>query len=199
MSAKPTWARELELFFGAFGIALLVWCGVEAVQAAAYQAKESSKLDRIVGEKKTAPASPGRPAARADKPDHQLIGRLEIPRVRLSVVVVDGDDERTLSRAVGHLRDTPLPWEFGNSALAGHRDSFFRPLKNVRLNDRVRLLTPKGNFQYTISSIRILDPSDISVLDTKGQSSLTLVTCYPFGYIGNAPKRFVVRADHAPN
>jgi sortase A len=91
-----------------------------------------------------------------------------------------------------------MPWEFGNSAVAGHRDSFFRPLADVKLNDRLRLVTPHGEFNYAVADVRVVDPSDLSVLAQKGRSSLTLVTCYPFSYVGRAPKRFVVRADHVP-
>jgi sortase A len=133
------------------------------------------------------------------RPDHQLIGRLEIPRVNLSVMVVDGDDEATLKVAAGHLPDTPLPWEFGNSAVAGHRDSFFRPLAEVKVNDVMNLVTPHGEFHYVVSRLRVVAPNDLSVLQQTGHSSLTLVTCYPFSYVGRAPKRFIVRADHIPS
>jgi sortase A len=127
-----------------------------------------------------------------------MIGRLEIPRVDLSVMVVNGDDDATLQVAAGHLPDTPLPWELGNSAVAGHRDSFFRPLSKIKLHDTMTLKTPHGEFHYAVSSVRVVEPNDLSVLAQNGRSSLTLVTCYPFSYVGRAPKRFVVRADHVP-
>ena len=117
----------------------------------------------------------------------------------MSVMVVDGDDEKTLRVAAGHLSDTPLPWELGNSAIAGHRDTFFRPLERVRVNDLVRVVTSQGNFQYQVSKILIVEPDDVSVLakTRDSSSSLTLVTCYPFGYVGNAPKRYIVQAKPA--
>lgn len=184
--------RRPEWLFAAIGIALIAWCGFGAVQAKVYQTRESSTLDRIVDKKK--PVAP-----RSAKAKNQLIGRLEIPRLKMSVMVADGDDEKTLRTAAGHLPDTPLPWEFGNSAVAGHRDGLFRPLRGVRVTDRMRLTTPRGNFQYVVSNIRIIEPNDLSVLVTKGQSSLTLITCYPFNFIGQAPKRFIVQADHVPS
>ena len=185
--------RGPEWLFAAIGIALIAWCGFGALQAKVYQTRESSTLDRMVVDKKK-PTAP-----RAAKAKNQLIGRLEIPRLKMSVMVVDGDDEKTLRTAAGHLPDTPLPWEFGNSAVAGHRDGLFRPLRSVRVTDRMRLTTPHGNFQYAVSNIRIIEPNDLSVLVTKGQSSLTLITCYPFNFVGQAPKRFIVQADHVPN
>jgi len=107
----------------------------------------------------------------------------------------EGDDDRTLSRAVGHLPDTPLPWESGNVGLAGHRDSFFRGLKAVRKDDKIVLKTLKGEYQYVVDSLKIVSPDDISVLRTvNAENALTLVTCYPFNYVGHAPKRFIVRA-----
>jgi len=114
-------------------------------------------------------------------------------------MVVNGDDEATLQVAAGHLPDTPLPWELGNSAVAGHRDSFFRPLSKIKLHDTMTLKTPHGEFHYAVSSVRVVEPNDLSVLAQNGRSSLTLVTCYPFSYVGRAPKRFVVRADHVPS
>lgn len=117
----------------------------------------------------------------------------------MSVMVVNGDDEATLKVAAGHLPDTPLPWELGNSAVAGHRDSFFRPLSRIKLHDTLILTTPHGEFHYTVSNLRVVEPNDLSVLAQNGRSSLTLVTCYPFSYIGRAPKRFIVRADHVPS
>ena len=185
--------RTLEWLLIVSGCALLLWCGLITVQARVYQAQESSTLDR--GRRENRAGAP----RKVKTSEHQLIGRLEIPRVGMSVVIVDGDDERTLRKAAGHLPDTPLPWEFGNSAVAGHRDSFFAPLKHVQVSDRVRLRTPNGDFQYVVSSIKIIDPTDISVLKTKGHSSLTLITCYPFYYVGNAPKRYIVQADHIPS
>jgi sortase A len=95
---------------------------------------------------------------------------------------------------VGHLPDTPLPWEEGNSALAAHRDTFFRPLTDVTIGDPIRLTTPRGGFEYRVGEILIVEPGDVWVLEASDRPTLTLITCYPFTYVGLAPRRFVVRA-----
>ena len=208
MSDKRRWPG-LEWLLASFGLICLAWYGLVAFRAIQYQRSQSAELDRVVERSKVENQLPDSPAVEnptIERPtpsientsDHQLIGRLEIPRVHLSVMVVDGDDEATLKIAAGHLPDTPLPWELGNSAVAGHRDSFFRPLSAIKLKDRLRLVTPHGAFNYEVSNVRVVKPNDLSVLAQNGRSSLTLVTCYPFSYVGRAPKRFIVRADHVP-
>jgi sortase A len=88
-----------------------------------------------------------------------------------------------------------MPWENGNSALAGHRDTFFRPLKGVRAGDEIRLVSPRGTFVYRVRETRVVDPDDLAVLAPTPQPELTLVTCYPFYYVGHAPRRYIVRAE----
>ena len=105
-----------------------------------------------------------------------------------------GEDEATLARAVGHLQGTAFPWEPGNVGLAGHRDTFFRPLRHIREGDAIRMTTARGTFDYRVASTEIVDPSNVSVLAPTPHRSLTLVTCYPFFYVGPAPKRFIVHA-----
>jgi sortase A len=100
-----------------------------------------------------------------------------------------------LNVAVGHLSDTALPWEPGNSAFAAHRDTFFRPLKDIKAGDLVRVATPRGLFEYRVRQTTIVNPEDVWVLNATDQQVLTLITCYPFSYIGHAPQRFVVRAE----
>ena len=201
--------RRLEWLCALLGLACLVWYDIAAYRAIQYQRRQAFELERALEQSKLEsrpiesppienPTIERPTPSRKGKADHQLIGRLEIPRLNVSVMVVDGDDAATLRVAAGHLPDTPLPWEFGNSAVAGHRDSFFRPLSAVKMNDRLRLVTPFGDFHYVVSNMRVVKPDDLSVLAQTGRSSLTLVTCYPFSYVGRAPKRFVVRADHVP-
>jgi sortase A len=107
---------------------------------------------------------------------------------------VEGDDDGTLKVAVGHLPDTPMPWEEGNAALAGHRDTFFRALKDVRVGDEIALQTVHGTLRYRVSRTLVVDPGDLWVLDPSPASPLTLVTCFPFPYVDRAPQRFVVHA-----
>jgi sortase A len=123
-----------------------------------------------------------------------VIGRLEIPRLKLSVMVREGADERTLSRAVGHIPGTALPGKMGNMGLAGHRDTFFRALRDIREDDAIEFETTQGTYRYLVKSTKIVGPRDVSVLATSGGENLTLVTCYPFYYVGSAPKRFIVHA-----
>jgi sortase A len=119
---------------------------------------------------------------------------LRIPKIGLAVAVLPGTDERTLDRAVGHIEDTALPGADGNSGIAGHRDGFFRGLKDVVAGDVVVLDTLQGPEAYRVERTWIVNPDDVSVLDPTITPSLTLVTCYPFYYIGSAPQRFIVRA-----
>jgi sortase A len=135
-------------------------------------------------------------AAEPPEPTHgDLIGRLEIPRLDLSVIVTEGDDDATLALAVGHLPDTPFPWQAGNSVFAGHRDTFFRPLKDIREGDEIRMTTARGTFEYHVIRTEIVDPANLTVLAPTPGQSLTLVTCYPFVYVGRAPQRFIIQAQ----
>jgi sortase A len=137
------------------------------------------------------------PPAPAKLEEGELVGRLEIPRLGLSTIVLEGVEARTLRRGAGHIPGTGLPSRPGNVGIAGHRDSFFRPLKDIGKNDIITLTTPEGSYRYLVEWTRIVQPEDTEVLGDLGQPgvpALTLVTCYPFYYVGSAPKRFIVRA-----
>jgi sortase A len=124
-----------------------------------------------------------------------LIGRMEIPRLNLSVVVFEGTTSKTLRRAAGHITGTALPGQPGNVGVAGHRDTFFRPLRNIQPNDIITLTTLRGAYRYRVVSTKIVRPDNVAVLDPDGTEVLTLVTCYPFYFVGPAPDRFIVRAE----
>ena len=131
----------------------------------------------------------------ANPPGHSAtIGRLEIPNLHLAVMVQEGADAGTLRRAVGHIPGTALPGRRGNVGLAGHRDTFFRRLREIHVNDAIELRTKNCTYRYLVESVEIVGPRDVHVLASTGSESLTLVTCYPFYYVGSAPKRFVVHA-----
>jgi sortase A len=119
---------------------------------------------------------------------------LRIPRIHLEVPVIEGTDDAALNRALGHIEDTAIPGTDGNSGIAGHRDGFFRGLKDIVAGDNIELETLHSTEVYRIERIWIVDPEDVSVLDPTPTRSLTLVTCYPFYYVGSAPKRYIVRA-----
>jgi sortase A len=176
------------------GVLCLAWVGVTWMQAALF-ARQQRMLwneERAAAADRGAPESP--PAGARPAPG-SVIGILEIPRLGFSEIVAEGDSDDVLRVAIGHLPDTPLPWQPGNSAIAGHRDQHFRPLANVRVGDRIRLSTRQGDFTYRLREIRIVLPTDLSVLEPTSERQLTLITCYPFTFIGKAPKRFVMLAE----
>jgi sortase A len=129
-----------------------------------------------------------------DNAEGSLVGRIDIPRLDLSVVVFEGTSDSTLARGVGHLRGSAGPGERGNLVLAGHRDTFFRDLRYIQEGDAVNVMGPQGEFEYQVESVAIVEPDQTEVLKPGDGSTLTLITCYPFRYIGNAPQRFIVRA-----
>ena len=175
------------------GATSLAWCGVVVGQARLFQTRQRAAFEDMARSAQYADA-------RGTQADSSLvtpavIGQLEIPRLKLSAMVAEGDDEDTLDVAVGHLPDTPLPWQAGNSALAGHRDTFFRALKGVRVGDEIRLASVRGEFRYRVARTLVVEPNDLSVLEPLPEPSLTLITCFPFSYVGNAPRRFIVQAN----
>jgi sortase A len=185
--------------FFASAVLLLGYCGFALVDAWIFQRRESRELDRLLRERRVASQSTPQPGASttpksATVAADGLIGRIEIPRLLLSAVVVEGVDKTTLRRAVGHIPGTPLPGEAGNVGLAGHRDTFFRSLKDVKIKDEVQFSTLEGSFQYEVESLRVVDPDNVGVLASSGHNVLTLVTCYPFYFVGPAPQRWIVRA-----
>ncbi len=119
---------------------------------------------------------------------------LRIPKIGLEVAVLEGTDDLTLNRAIGHIADTPRPGENGNVGIAGHRDGFFRGLKDVVPGDTMELETLAGKETYRVDDIWIVNPEDIHVLDPTPGRAITLVACYPFYFVGSAPKRYIVRA-----
>jgi len=131
---------------------------------------------------------------RTPHPGH-AIAVLRIPKLNLEVPVLEGTDAITLNRGVGRIRGTALPGQNGNIGIAGHRDGFFQGLRDIHAGDRIELLTAQRTDIYTIDRTVIVDPNDVSVLESGTAPALTLVTCYPFHYIGPAPWRFVVKAS----
>jgi sortase A len=185
MKAAALWVMLcLEWALLGIGIGALGVYGYESVEARRFQAQQTAAFERAA---KSAPA-PSRVAAGG------LVGMLDVPRLELSTPVIEGADDGTLKRAVGHLPDTPMPWEAGNSALAGHRDGLFRPLKDVKVGDEIRFRTTRDEFIYRVTETSIVDPDDVSVLEGQSAATLTLITCYPFYYVGSAPQRFIVHA-----
>ena len=187
------WFRRSLLMFA---VAALGYTGYAYLDAIIYQFRE----DRIL-EETAAGSVGGTPDRSTDRPAYPKrldpespIGRIVIARLNVRAVVKEGVDSKTLRRAVGHVPGTALPGEDGNVALAAHRDTFFRGLRDVRKDDRITVQTADREYEYVVDSTKIVTPKDVHVLKPTGSPVLTLVTCYPFNYVGHAPKRFIVRA-----
>jgi sortase A len=145
-------------------------------------------------DKFSGPASAPRAIVILPPHEGEAIGRIEIPRLSLSTAVLEGTAPEILRVAVGHIRGTALPGVRGNAAFAGHRDTLFRPLRGVKAGDEILMTTSYGKFRYVVDSTEIVNPTDVRVLRPTPDAELTLVTCYPFSYIGAAPQRFIVHA-----
>jgi sortase A len=175
--------RGAFYFFLAAGIVALGYAGYVVADARTYQAIEKSKFESI---------------SRSEIPRvvtaSDVIGEMEIPRLGLDAIFVQGDSPRILRRAVGHIPGTALPGESGNVVLTAHRDTFFRPLRHVRVGDEITLKTSRGDFQYQVESSAVVSASDVQVLQASNGRTLTLITCFPFYYVGSAPQRFIVHA-----
>jgi sortase A len=197
------WSERLLLVFGIVCIAYLLYVYVEA---RLYQTFEDRELDEILNSR-TAKGASGTEREnaltrsmllRTVPASGSMVGRIEIPRLGVSSVIRAGSDARTLRLAVGYIPGTALPGDPGNFGLAGHRDTFFRKLRDINPDDEIRIVTKDGTFHYYVERTTIVMPQDVSVLDPTNHPTLTLVTCYPFNYIGSAPKRFIVRAALSP-
>ena len=176
---------------------LFILLGVAVVFGAGFALFWSDELQRIY-----LPSLPsiergeGRDSTRGPRvQDGKPIGVIEIPRLGISSVVLEGDDTAALLLGVGHLSDTPLPWHGGNTVLAAHRDTFFRPLAHIRKNDVITFSTADASFEYVVTELKVVEPTAVEVLEPTSAAALTLITCFPFDYIGPAPQRFIVRAE----
>src|SRR4030095_13251498 len=166
-----------------FGMACILFYATVTIQAALYQRKAKAEIDRMISAHATGVAAPAiatTPSIARPLVPGELIGRVDVPRLKLSAVVAEGDDDTTLGKAVGHLPDTPLPWQRrGNVALAAHRDGLFRGLKDIRMDDEIRLVTAHGDYSYRVRRTHIVDPKDVWVVNPTVRPTVTLITCYP--------------------
>ncbi len=184
-------AASRLLFLG--GSLAIAFSAVVYFEARLYQVDENRRFD----------ASLSSPALKAGIGEQRVMlelqsgspwSRLEIPRLDLSVMVVEGVRYRDLKLAAGHIPGTATPDEAGNVVIAGHRDTFFRKLGEVRPNDLVTLTTLAGRYRYAVEWTRVVKPDEVEAMEPSKEPLLTLVTCYPFYYVGPAPERFIVRA-----
>ncbi len=197
------WTQRV-LFAGA--TLTLAFCAFVLVDAWMFQHHQKQNLERLRTASATSPASQGESVESRESPSPRaiansiknvqggLIGRIEILRLGVSVVVVEGSAKSTLRRAAGHIVGTALPGQPGNIGVSAHRDTFFRPLRNIQRDDIITFTTVRGDYRYRVISTKVVDPYDVAVLNSDGTEILTLVTCYPFYFVGAAPERFIVRA-----
>jgi sortase A len=173
----------LTLGIAALGYAGYVFGDAHIYQAHERQSFENSRLKDAVLREVPHPVVDG-----------GVIGEMEVSRLGLKVIVVQGDSPHILRRAVGHIRETSLPGGAGNVVLTGHRDTFFRPLRNIQPGDAITFKTLDAEFRYQVESTAVVPPDDVAVLRPSGRRTLTLITCFPFYYVGAAPNRFIVLA-----
>ena len=202
------WSRYLFLVVGILalgyvGVVLLDTWLFQAYQTWRFQqALKSSK--QAIGSVEQLASSPLPARAEADRARAESfgidgragspLGRIEISSIGLSAMIMEGTDSRTLRRAIGHIPGTPLPGQPGNVVITGHRDTFFRGLRNIHKDDEIILTTLNGTYRYRVDSTQVVGPEDTEVLGATADDILTLVTCYPFYFVGPAPRRFIVRA-----
>jgi len=215
---RTRWIEFLFLIVGLVAVDCYIWVTVEAQISQSYDSwafdqtragRQASVSEFIRYELGLSPApapavqnAEDNPSEGLIKPNQThtplpvdtLIGRIKIPRLGINAMVREGAGEETLRTAIGHIPETALPGISGNVGIAGHRDTFFRPLRNIKHDDRITLETERGTYQYEVQSVQIVKPQDVSVLAPTKSPTLTLVTCYPFYYVGSAPKRFIVHA-----
>jgi sortase A len=213
------WAERALLLIGLVCLGIY---GFSILDARVSERRQNEELEAALAARKTAAPPPAVPvqetraladfredeekepaAPESEKPkepeplpvdDGSLVGRLEVPRLGLSAIVREGVASATLRRGAGRIPGTALPWEPGNVGIAAHRDRVFRPLKDIGKKDIITLTTLEGTYRYEVEWTRIVTPRDTQVLHDTTEPALTLVTCYPFYYVGSAPKRFIVRA-----
>jgi sortase A len=201
--------KWIERALLALGIALGAWCVATLIEARFVNTlrvphQYVNVPNGLPGDAGSAPRSgsaTGTTGTAAPAPGTWL-ARLEMPTLQLEATVLEGSDDATLSRGAGHIEDTSFPDDVGNGTspgvnigIAGHRDTIFRPLKKVHSGDPLTLTTAKGAYRYRVVKTTIVGPDDVYVLDPTPRPTVTLVTCYPFEFIGHAPRRFIVRAD----
>ncbi len=215
-SSRWLWAERVLLAVGIVCLGIFLWSWLdarlleirenrrldEALAAAPAVKSKASETDSFASLEKGAeqiqkeekkeelpPLEPG-----------ELVGRISVPRLGVSAIVLEGVDKKSLRRGAGHIPATAFPeQEEGNVGIAAHRDSFFRGLKDIQEDDTIEITTLDGTFRYQVEWTKIVKPADVSVLEPTDEPALTLVTCYPFYFVGSAPQRFIVRAHRIPD
>jgi len=187
----PSWWVERGLFTVGL-VALGLWCAI-SLNTYLFQKREKANLARILSSSHKSPERQRFPIREGD-----FIGEIDIPNLDISAIILEGSDERSLRLGVGHIQGTALPGDLGNVSLAAHRDTFFRSLRKIRKNDEIHLITFDNSYRYRVDWTRVVRANNVNVLKPSQEPTLTLITCYPFYFVGSAPDRFVVRAHKVP-
>jgi sortase A len=176
-------SERLLWFVGSTVVVFGLFTGLQA-----YAARQSAQnFPPLVG-------SPTQNSIAVTTPDSQVIGRIDIPQLALSVPMMAGYDSSSLLRGVGHINGTAMPGGLGTLGLAGHRDTYFKPLRKIATDMEIKVIDRSGTYHYVVDFTEIVSPERVDVLDIGARPELTLITCFPFDYIGAAPKRFIVHA-----
>ena len=178
--------RFAQRLFLWLGVAALAYAGATAAYAGIYQQYQSWKFAQQVAAVVVEEAP--------DPQEGDVLGKLEIPRIGISVMFLQGTGEKTLVLGAGHVPGTPSPGGDGNVVIAAHRDTFFRKLEAIQSGDRIQVATVRRTYEYVVDFTEIVDPEDTRAMESRDRQELTLITCFPFYFVGAAPKRFVVHA-----
>lgn len=188
-----TFFASLLFFLAGAAVGICVWSYARQAIDQKHD-EEAFKKQQLQHEQQAAQPQAAVPVRPRKARPGDVVARLSIQRIHLQAMVREGSDNNTLDVALGHVRGTAMPGQRGNVAVAGHRDRLFRRLAEVGKNDQIQLETPAATYTYQVDDMAIVTPKTVSVLYSAGDSRLTLITCYPFNYIGSAPKRYIVKA-----
>ncbi|MEO8594268.1 MAG: class D sortase [Candidatus Solibacter sp.] len=196
------WLRVAQWVLASVGVLALGYWAAIFVSARLFQTREAHDFARELQAEVNHDTTASRSAAVKESDEQPpregaVIAELGVPRLGLSTMVVEGVGDSDLKLAAGHIPGTALPGKSGNIGIAGHRDTFFRPLRFIRKDDMIALTTLRGTSRFRVVSTKIVGPDDVRVLYPTGRDVLTLVTCYPFDFVGSAPRRFIVRAERS--
>jgi sortase A len=190
------WSHHLLILAGMCALAYCLSVRIEAEHYQTWaheQLQESSSLVDLPSPPRVPPRSSTHALLHRNQ-EIGLLGRVDVPHIHLSAMIAEGATARVLDRAAGHVPGTAWPGQAGNTALAAHRDTFFRRLGELRTGDIIKVTVPYAVYTYRVTFTDIVNPSETWVLQPAYGQMLTLITCYPFQFVGSAPKRFIVRA-----
>lgn len=194
-SRKWKWLANLMILLGAglFLFALLSYLHgywLQYLLSKEWEARQAEELKELKGKATSRPS-----ALSYNLPKGEIVAKLEIPKIGLDTIIVEGIDNSTLKKGPGHYPGTVLPGQRGNCIIASHRDTFFRNVGELDINDPIKVSMAGYNYTYVVTNKQVVKPTDLTPMNPTSYPALTLITCYPFHYIGPAPKRYIVTAQ----